>query len=80
MHNCPPNQITILFNLLNKNDRLFVNPLNNPYLSKLPDHSSCRRRLILTYDEENSITDKYGTIDVLPTWKWLLETRHIKRG
>ncbi len=49
-------------------------------LSKLPGHLSCRRRLILTYDEENSITDKYGTIDVLPTWKWLLETRHIKRG
>lgn len=48
-------------------------------LSKLPGHLS-RRRLILTYDEENSITDKYGTIDVLPTWKWLLETRHIKRG
>lgn len=49
-------------------------------LSKLPGHLSCRRRLILTYDEENSITDKYGTIDVLLTWKWLLETRHIKRG
>lgn len=44
----------ILFNQLNKNDRLFVNPLPPPYLGKTPDHLSCRRRLILTYDEEDS--------------------------
>lgn len=49
-------------------------------LSKLPGHLSCRRRLILTYDEENSISDKHGTIEVLPTWKWLLDSRHIKKG
>ena len=49
-------------------------------LSKLPGHLSCRRRLILTYDDENSITDKHGTIEVLPTWKWLLDSRYIKKG
>lgn len=49
-------------------------------LSKLQGHLSCRRRLILTYDDENSITDKHGAIEVLPTWKWLLDSRHIKKG
>ena len=41
-------------------------------LQKLPKRIPCRRRLILTYDEENIITDKQGSIEVLPTWKWLL--------
>ncbi len=41
-------------------------------LSKIPGRLPCSRRLILTYDEENSIIDKFGTIEVLPTWKWLL--------
>ena len=49
-------------------------------LSKLQGHLSCRRRLIRTYDDENSITDKHGAIEVLPTWKWLLDSRHIKKG
>jgi len=49
-------------------------------LSKLQGHLSCRRRLILTYGDENSITDKHGAIEVLPTWKWLLDSRHIKKG
>lgn len=49
-------------------------------LSKLQGHLSCRRRLILTYDDENSISDKHGAIEVLPTWKWLLDSRHIKKG
>ena len=49
-------------------------------LSKLQGHLSCRRRLILTYDDENSITDKHGAIEVLPTWKWLLDSRYIKKG
>ena len=42
-------------------------------LQKLPHRLSCRRRLILTYDEEETISDKHGTIEVLPVWKWLLE-------
>lgn len=32
------------------------------------------RRLVLTYDEEESIADKHGTIEVMPAWKWLLES------
>ena len=32
----------------------------------------CRRRVIITYDEEGTLTDKHGTIEVVPCWKWLL--------
>ncbi len=32
----------------------------------------CKRRLIITFDEETTITDKYGNIDVISCWKWLL--------
>ncbi len=28
--------------------------------------------MILTYDEEDTITDQYGDIEVLPAWKCLL--------
>lgn len=42
-------------------------------LRKLCKRMPCRRRMILTYDEEDIITDSYGTIEVIPTWKWLLE-------
>ena len=42
-------------------------------LQKLPNRLSCKRRLILTYDEEEIINDKHGTIEIVPVWKWLLE-------
>ncbi len=42
-------------------------------LKKLPKRLTCRRRLILTFDEEASITDQYGTIEIVPCWKWLLQ-------
>ena len=42
-------------------------------LQKLPNRLSCGRRLILTYDEEETIPDKHGIIEVIPVWKWLLE-------
>ena len=42
-------------------------------LTKLPKRLACRRRLILTFDEETTFTDAYGTIEVLPCWKWLLQ-------
>ena len=42
-------------------------------LQKLPKIRPCRRRVIITYDEEDSITDNYGNIEVIPCWKWLLE-------
>lgn len=41
-------------------------------LHKLPRHLPCSRRIILTYDEEETITDQHGTIEVIPVWKWLL--------
>ena len=40
-------------------------------LQKLPNRLPCRRRLILTYDEEETISDKHGTIEVMPVWKWI---------
>ena len=42
-------------------------------LEKLPNVHPCRRRIIVTYDEEGILTDKHGTIEVIPCWKWLLE-------
>ena len=41
-------------------------------LQKLPRRLTCNRRIILTYDEEETITDQHGIIEVIPTWKWLL--------
>ena len=41
-------------------------------LQKFPKVKSCTRRMIITYDEEDLITDEYGTIEVIPCWKWLL--------
>ena len=42
-------------------------------LEKLPNVHPCRRRIIITYDEEGTLTDKHGTIEVIPCWKWLLD-------
>ena len=42
-------------------------------LKKLPRRLPCSRRLILTYDEEETVTDQQGTIEVMPVWKWLLQ-------
>lgn len=42
-------------------------------LQKLGKRMPCRRRVVLTYDEEETITDKGGVIEVIPAWKWLLE-------
>ena len=42
-------------------------------LQKLPRRLPCNRRIILTYDEEETITDQHGTIEVIPVWKWLLK-------
>lgn len=41
-------------------------------LQKLPRRLPYSRRIILTYDEEETITDQHGIIEVIPTWKWLL--------
>ena len=37
-------------------------------LAKLPGIFPCRRRII----EEGTIADKYGNIEIVPCWKWLL--------
>ena len=42
-------------------------------LQKLPRVLSCKRRVIITYDEEKNIEDEYGVIEVIPCWKWLLQ-------
>ena len=36
-------------------------------------------RNIITYDEEGTLTDKQGSIEVIPCWKWLLsEAKSVK--
>jgi predicted AAA+ superfamily ATPase len=42
-------------------------------LQKLPKVLSCKRRVIITYDEEKAIEDEYGVIEVIPCWKWLIQ-------
>ncbi len=42
-------------------------------LQKLPNVLPCRKRLIITYDEEQTIADAKGDILVVPYWKWCLE-------
>lgn len=41
-------------------------------LSKLPNILACKRRQVLTNDESGSIEDEFGTIEIIPVWKWLL--------
>ena len=42
-------------------------------MEKLPRRVPCKRRMILTYDEEENVSDRFGTVEVIPTWKWLLK-------
>lgn len=42
-------------------------------LSKLSKVLECERRTIFTFDEEQTIEDEFGSIEIIPTWKWLLE-------
>ncbi len=49
-------------------------------LRKLPKVLPCRRRLILTYDEEDSLDDEYGRIEVLPLWKVLLARGDLRKA
>lgn len=43
-------------------------------LKRLPNVLPCRRRVVLTNDEEETIDDGFGTVEVVPLWKWLLST------
>lgn len=42
-------------------------------LQKLPAVLSCRKRFVITFDEEQIIEDDHGEIQVIPYWKWCLE-------
>lgn len=42
-------------------------------LHRLPKVHPCARRLILTNDESATITDEFGTIEVHPAWRWILQ-------
>ena len=42
-------------------------------LKKIPNALECNRRIILTYDEFDTVTDEFGTIEVMPLWKWILK-------
>ena len=42
-------------------------------LAKLPKVLPCERRLIITCEEQYTISDQWGSIEVIPAWQWLLE-------
>lgn len=42
-------------------------------LAKLPKVLECERRTVFSFDEETSFQDDFGTIEVVPVWKWLLD-------
>lgn len=42
-------------------------------LTKFPKAHPCRRRVVITYEDEKTIEDDFGMIEVIPCWKWLLE-------
>ena len=44
-------------------------------LAKFPNVHPCRRRIIITFDEEGVIADKHGEIEVIPCWKWMLKMK-----
>lgn len=41
-------------------------------LGKFAHRFNCRRRLVITYDEEGIVSDKVGEIEIVPCWKWML--------
>ena len=41
-------------------------------LQKISKRLPCKRRIVLTYDEEETIADQHGVIEVIPVWKWLI--------
>lgn len=56
---------------INMSDETFNREVNA--LKALPKILPCEKRLILTNNEESTILDDHGTIEVKPIWKWLLE-------
>lgn len=44
-------------------------------LSAFPEVKECRHRIILTNEEQRTIVDKFGTIEVIPAWSFLLSDK-----
>lgn len=44
-------------------------------LKRFPVIHPCRRRLIITYDEERTLHDEQGDIEVVPYWKWAIKDK-----
>ena len=42
-------------------------------LQKFPKIHPCKHRLILTNNESGTVPDEFGTIEIIPLWKWLLQ-------
>lgn len=47
-------------------------------LAKIANVLPCRRRTIITYDTTDTLHDEHGEIDILPCWKWLLNSQPQK--
>jgi len=43
-------------------------------LQKIANVLPCRRRTIITYDSTDTIHDEHGEIDIVPCWKWMLNS------
>ncbi len=56
---------------ISKNDSTYEREISA--LEKLPALLPCKQRLVITYDEEQTITDDLGEIKVMPYWKWCLK-------
>lgn len=41
-------------------------------LKRLPKVLECERRVVVTYEEEDTLTDEYGDIEIIPLFRWLL--------
>ncbi|MCQ2228064.1 MAG: ATP-binding protein [Bacteroidales bacterium] len=42
-------------------------------LTKFTHVYDCKRRIILTYEQESVIEDSFGHIEVIPLWKWMID-------
>lgn len=67
----PEDELAIQVSYTIKNDETYEREVSA--LSKLPKVYPCKRRMIITYDEEATLTDEYGVIEVVPCWKWMLQ-------
>ncbi len=62
---------------IKKSESTFSRELES--LKRLPQALPCKRRVILTYDESDTIKDERGNIEVIPLWMWMLDTERSLR-